>query len=136
MNNVYFVQISPHTLWENWSTDYHYKYNPEKALEEINLYESDKLKYTEEKMAKSKVGAFFPYTVGLLWSYAKTFDFVTDNYEHKETFLFREPLVKILERIEKPSVIAASCYIWNLNFNLSVLKAVKELYPECTVKVY
>ena len=135
MNNVYFVQISPHTLWENWSTDYHYKYNPEKALEEINLYESDKLKYTEEKMAKSKVGAFFPYTVGLLWSYAKTFDFVTDNYEHKETFLFREPLVKILERIEKPSVIAASCYIWNLNFNLSILKAVKELYPECTTVV-
>ena len=42
MNNVYFVQISPHTLWENWSTDYHYKYNPVKALEEINLYESDK----------------------------------------------------------------------------------------------
>ena len=135
MQNLYFIQVSPHTLWENWSEDYHYKYNPNAALEEAELYEQNRLGYQAEKLQKSRVGAFFPYTVGLLWSYAKTFDFVLNNYEHKETFLFREPLEHILQRIEKPSIIAASCYIWNLNFNLSVLKSAKEIWPECTMVV-
>ena len=84
MQNLYFIQVSPHTLWENWSEDYHYKYNPNAALEEAELYEQNRLGYQAEKLQKSRVGAFFPYTVGLLWSYAKTFDFVLNNYEHNK----------------------------------------------------
>jgi putative methyltransferase len=71
--------------------------------------------------------------VGLLWSYANTFETVKKNYCLKDFVFIKEPLETILDSIVDPDVVAVSCYVWNMNFSMQLAKMIKERYPSCVI---
>jgi len=76
---------------------------------------------------------YFPYSVGVVWSYATTFESVRKNYNLKEIVFLKEPLEDIVSRLDNPSVFVLSAYIWNQNYNIDLAKAVKDKWPDCKI---
>ena len=78
-------------------------------------------------------GYWLPYSVGCLWSYAKQYDFVNENFELADIVFKRENIDKLLERIEKIDLCFLSCYMWNWEYNKALAQEIKIKYPECRV---
>lgn len=82
-----------------------------------------------------KMPVYFPYSSGLLWAYAQQFDIIKDNYKIKEIFFLRENPEKILSRIDNPSIVGFSCYVWNWNYSMHLAKEIKTKFPNCKIIV-
>lgn len=77
--------------------------------------------------------AFFPYSVGLLWSYAQKDELVRSNYRLAEFLFLREAPDLVVRRMDKPDIVGISCYIWNWEYNLVLARAVKAAFPDCLI---
>lgn len=77
--------------------------------------------------------AHLPYTAGQISAYAFADEDIKANYSLERIFFLRESVDSLLQKIENPSVVAFSAYIWNANFNKEVARRIKEKYPDCTV---
>lgn len=78
---------------------------------------------------------YFPYSVGVVWSYARSDILIDANYDLKEILFVKEPIEDIIARMENPYVLGLSSYIWNTHYNQALAKAVKEKWPECKIIV-
>lgn len=76
---------------------------------------------------------YFPYSVGVVWTYATTFETITNNYSLREIIYLKEPIENIISRLTNPDVFVLSAYIWNENYNLELAKAVKTNWPSCKI---
>jgi radical SAM superfamily enzyme YgiQ (UPF0313 family) len=76
---------------------------------------------------------YFPYSIGMLWSYARTFPEIDQNYDLKEIIFLKESIDVIVARLDDPGLVALSCYIWNLNFTMQLAKRIKEKFPDCVL---
>lgn len=76
---------------------------------------------------------FFPYSVGLLWSYCLTRPVITENYTLKQLFWKKQSIDELVHSLDDPAVFGFSCYVWNYNYNLQLSQAVKQKYPDCVV---
>ena len=76
---------------------------------------------------------FFPYSTGLLWAYAQLNDTIKSIYSLKRFFYRKQNISTIVESLDNPAVFGLSAYVWNINYNLELAKAVKDAYPECLV---
>jgi len=72
---------------------------------------------------------WLPYSVGCLWAYAKTHDFVQQNFKLKDIIYFRENHKDIIERLDKPELVFFSNYTWNEQYNLKLALSIKKIYP-------
>lgn len=75
----------------------------------------------------------FPYSVGLLWSYAQQFKKIKNSYDLKEIVFLREDPELILDRLDNPKVIGFSCYVWNMNYSTHLASRIKSSWPNCTI---
>ena len=82
-----------------------------------------------------KMPVHFPYSLGLLWAYAQQFAVIKDNYKLKEMYFLRENPEEVLSRIDNPSVVGFSCYIWNWNYSMHLAKEIKARFPNCKIIV-
>jgi len=78
-------------------------------------------------------GYWLPYSVGCLWSYAKQFDFVNDNFELVDIIFRRENIETLLERVGNIDICFLSCYMWNWEYNKTLAQEIKNKYPSCKV---
>ena len=78
-------------------------------------------------------GYWLPYSVGCLWSYARQFDFVTENFELADIVFRRENIDTLLERIGKIDLCFLSCYMWNWEYNKTLAQEIKIKHPSCKV---
>jgi len=76
---------------------------------------------------------FFPYSTGLLWSYAQLNETIKSTYNLKRFFYRKDHINIIVESLDNPRVFGLSAYVWNINYNLELAKAVKAIYPECLI---
>ena len=76
---------------------------------------------------------YLPYSSGVVWSYCKSKKIIKDNYELKKWFYYRQDLQEILSSIEKPDVLAFSCFMWNWNLNCDIAYSIKRKYPNCII---
>ena len=76
---------------------------------------------------------YFPYSVGVIWSYANCDPLIAKNYQLKEFFYRKEPIQDIVNRLDNPSVFGLSSYIWNTNYNQELAIAVKNKWPQCKI---
>ena len=76
---------------------------------------------------------FFPYSVGLLWAYAQTQPEVLKHYQIKKILWIKKPISTIVNSLEDPGVVGLSNYIWNVNFNNELAKAIKNRFPTCKI---
>lgn len=78
---------------------------------------------------------FFPYSVGLLWAYARTFPEIAAAYDLAGILYRKEPISDAVARIDRPTVVAISGYIWNWRWSCALAREVKRLWPACVVVV-
>tara|TARA_Y100000114_G_C11760236_1_gene329133 strand:- start:332 stop:2197 length:1866 start_codon:yes stop_codon:yes gene_type:complete len=76
---------------------------------------------------------YFPYSVGLIWTYATTNKDISNSFTLKEFLIRKEPIDEIVESLENPSVMGFSSYVWNHRYNLLLAKAVKNKFPDCRI---
>lgn len=73
---------------------------------------------------------YYPYSVGMIWSYAKTIPEIDQSF-HCKFFLEKKEFTEIIDRLEDPALIGLSSYVWNHNYNLKLAEMIKEKYPDC-----
>jgi radical SAM superfamily enzyme YgiQ (UPF0313 family) len=76
---------------------------------------------------------FFPYSAGLLWAYAQLNNTIKETYTLKRFFYRKDAINTIVESLDNPAVFGLSAYVWNINYNLALAKAVKIAYPNCLI---
>ena len=77
---------------------------------------------------------FLPYAVGTLIANAKKYDEIDGFYSFKEPVFIREPVNKVIDRIDdEPFLFGFSNYIWNHEYNKVLARRIKEKYPDCFI---
>ena len=78
-------------------------------------------------------GYWLPYSVGCLWSYAKQFDFVNENFELVDIIFRRERIDKLVARLDNIDICFLSCYMWNWEYNKALAQSIKAKFPHCKI---
>ncbi len=76
---------------------------------------------------------YLPYATGTIVAYCKNQPDIAAEYDFKEIIFRRDEIDKIVDGMESPYLAAFSTYVWNVEFNKALAKAVKEKYPECII---
>lgn len=76
---------------------------------------------------------FMPYSVGVLWSYARSIPAIEGAFRNAGIIFIREAPDKIAESMQDPDVVAFSTYVWNWEMSVEVARRVKARHPRCLV---
>ncbi len=76
---------------------------------------------------------FLPYAVGAIAAYSFSRDDIKKNYTLGDFIYTKMPIYEALEKLENPYIAGFSNYMWNVEYNLALAKALKEKYPECII---
>lgn len=76
---------------------------------------------------------FVPYSVGSLQAYAETIPEVVENFKFLEPVFLRQEPAEIIKKIEEPSVVGFSCYLWNWEYNKMLAKLMRAAFPKCLI---
>ncbi len=74
-----------------------------------------------------------PYGTGLIWGYCAQDDTIKSNYELGGWIYYRDEIDRIMGKIDNPSVVGFSNFVWNTQTNYLLAKKIKEKYPNCIV---
>ena len=66
------------------------------------------------------------YSTGLIWGHCHQNKKIIDNYKLDGWFYYREPMEEIIERLDNPSVIGFSDFVWNTQYDHKISKKIKE----------
>lgn len=75
------------------------------------------------------IAAYLPYSVGILWSYSLTNDFIKNNLELDRLVYKRESIKELAIELAKNDIVAFSTYVWNRNYNFTLAQKIKEIKP-------
>lgn len=73
---------------------------------------------------------YLPYTVGILWSYAKQNTDVAENYSVKRWVFRRDPIDEVVRDLSGCAVVFFSLYVWNRRYCFEVARRLKEINPD------
>lgn len=76
---------------------------------------------------------YLPYATGTIVAYCRNQPDIATEYDFKEIIFRRDDIEKIISEIEFPYIVAFSTYVWNVEFNKALAKAIKEKHPECLI---
>ncbi len=89
-------------------------------LAQVNVAYSDRL-------------AYIPYAAGCIAAYAWNDSEIREKFSLGEILFLREKTEDAMKRIKEPFLVGFSCYIWNMEYNLTLAKRIKEEFPECII---
>lgn len=73
---------------------------------------------------------YLPYTVGILWSYAKQNATIAENYSVKRWVFRRDPIDEVVRDLSGCAVVFFSLYVWNRRYCFEVARRLKEINPD------
>ncbi|MBQ2847711.1 MAG: radical SAM protein [Clostridia bacterium] len=76
---------------------------------------------------------YLPYATGTIVAYCKSRPDIAAEYDFKEIIFRRDSIETIVNGIESPYLAAFSTYVWNVEFNKALAKAIKKKYPDCII---
>ena len=76
---------------------------------------------------------FLPYSVGCIVAYIHKDEEITAHYDIHDIITIREKIPDILKRFTNPSVVAFSCYTWNIEYNKALAQELRKLYPDVMI---
>ena len=59
---------------------------------------------------------YLPYSPGVIWSYVRQFDSVSNHYELGDFIWRRDPVEQAVEILSKADIVGLSTYVWNRNY--------------------
>ena len=74
-----------------------------------------------------------PYAAGCLVAYAWQNETIKENYQFKRFIIMREPVEEVAKSLEDPYLVAFTCYIWNIEYNKALAKAIKKYHVNCKI---
>lgn len=87
--------------------------------------------YFAQPSNKLPGSVYLPYSVGSIAAYSWQFEEIKSNYSLGEFIFIQENISDVIERIKSPFLMGFSCYMWNTEYNLSLAKVIKKVYPDC-----
>lgn len=76
---------------------------------------------------------YLPYSIGTIAAYSFQHQSIKDTYRLCDFIFIQTDIEEALKDIVDPYIAGFSCYMWNIEYNLALAKAVKEKYPECII---
>lgn len=76
---------------------------------------------------------FLPYSAGCISAYLKQDKEIVSAYHIPDIIVMREKVPAVLRRFVQPDIVAFSSYIWNFEYNKTVARALKALYPDVLI---
>lgn len=76
---------------------------------------------------------FLPYSIGCIAAYVKKDPEVLKYYEIQDVIVMREKISDIIKRFDNPYIVAFTNFVWNLEYNKTLAKELKKLYPEVKI---
>jgi hypothetical protein len=84
---------------------------------------------------RNETSYWIPYSIGCIWSYAQQFIEITDHFCLKDLIFKRENPQDLLDRLDNPSIVGFSIYVWNQKYCLHLAKLIKERWPDCLILI-
>lgn len=94
---------------------------------------SKKVYLAQINVTYSNTIAYLPYAAGCLAAYAWSDEEIIKSYELADILCVRHTLGESFAKIKEPAVAGFSCYVWNMEYNLSLARMIKEKYPDCVI---
>lgn len=76
---------------------------------------------------------YLPYAVGTIIAYCQKDAEIKSEYNFSDIIFKREKLSTAMDKIADPYIVAFSCSVWNMEYNKTLAKMIKEKYPECII---
>ena len=76
---------------------------------------------------------YLPYAVGTIIAYCQKDPWIEENFCFRDIIFKREPLDAAMERISDPFIVAFSCSTWNMEYNKTLARRIKDRFPECKI---
>lgn len=76
---------------------------------------------------------YLPYSAGAVISYSLQFEKIKENFNFVGFIYEIQPIDEVIEKINNPAVVGFSSYMWNIEFNLELAKAIKNKWPDCII---
>lgn len=76
---------------------------------------------------------FLPYSAGTVAAYSFSHQNIQDNYCLKDFIIIKSPVSEIVSNMQNPFLVGFSSYLWNIEYNLVLAKAIKQKWPECLI---
>lgn len=73
---------------------------------------------------------FLPYASGSIAAYSFQHEEIKQNFNLADIIFEKEPIDKAVEKINCPYIVGFSCYMWNIEYNLTLAMEVKAKYPD------
>lgn len=73
---------------------------------------------------------YIPYASGCIAAYAFDDERIRNSCRLAGFVYTHEPIKDAVDKIKNPFIVAFSCSVWNYEYNKSLAKAIKEVYPE------
>ncbi|MBR0414506.1 MAG: radical SAM protein [Clostridia bacterium] len=92
-----------------------------------------KLYFVQAGFSFSKTLVYLPYAAGCLMATAFSDGEIASYFEQNDIIFQRDTIENNLDRIHQPDIVAFSNYFWNVNYNKTLAKKIKEKYPDCLI---
>ncbi len=76
---------------------------------------------------------FLPYSTGTIAAYSFSHDNIKKSYNLKSFIFEKEDINKVMTTVNMPYLIGFSNYMWNIEYNIALAKAIKNTYPNCII---
>lgn len=76
---------------------------------------------------------YLPYATGTIVAYCKAQPDIAAKYNFPEIIFRRDDIENIICKMDNPYIVAFSTYVWNVEFNKALARAVKAEFPECII---
>lgn len=76
---------------------------------------------------------YLPYAAGTILAYCAQDPLIRKTYTFSEIYFDRRDPRLILREAADPYIFAFSCSVWNMEYNKTLAKGIKEKYPDCQI---
>ncbi|MBQ9913038.1 MAG: radical SAM protein [Clostridia bacterium] len=80
-----------------------------------------------------KKSTYIPYAVGCIQAYCQKNKTISCTYNFGKIIYTRESPEKVVESLTNPYMVLFSCSVWNMQYNKTVAKKIKEAFPFCLI---
>ena len=80
-----------------------------------------------------KKTTYIPYATGCIQAYCMQNKIISESYNFGKIIYSRKPVDDVITELVNPFMVMFSCSVWNMEYNKTLAKKIKSVYPECFI---